>query len=366
MDDKDIFGKYYSRLAKEGIIKAIICGLIIGFGISFILAFATWFFSAYSKFLFLVALIVGLAAGVGTGILLYYKRFRPTKKSVAERLDAMGLDERLITMLEFEGDTSAIAKCQKQDAKVKLGKIPASSIKLTFAKTLIIVASVITVLGISMVTVNALSGFGAIPDYADIVNPPDEFDNLVFVSYGTEGDGYILGEADQMIDIGGDGTSVLAVANDGWVFIGWDDGSTDQQRQEIGVEADCSFIAIFEEMPDVGSDEGGNPQEQGGEASDQPTQQDPTQRDPDDKGDPPPPDETHKDSSGIWESGNQYKDGKTPYQTEFEDRYRRVIEELLKDENMTPEERAMIEAYFNSLKANAGDYMDDEEPETGN
>ena len=42
MDVKELFDKYYSRLAREGILKALFCGLIVGFAVNFVVAFIAW------------------------------------------------------------------------------------------------------------------------------------------------------------------------------------------------------------------------------------------------------------------------------------------------------------------------------------
>ncbi|MBP3284537.1 MAG: InlB B-repeat-containing protein [Clostridia bacterium] len=66
----------------------------------------------------------------------------------------------------------------------------------------------------------------------------------------TEG-GVILGETEQVLKKGYDGSVVEAVANDGYYFYGWDDGYTQPVRQDTNVEEDKTYTAIFYEGYEV-------------------------------------------------------------------------------------------------------------------
>ena len=44
MDVKELFDKYYSRLAREGMLKALFCGLIVGFAVNIVVAFTAWYY----------------------------------------------------------------------------------------------------------------------------------------------------------------------------------------------------------------------------------------------------------------------------------------------------------------------------------
>ena len=96
---ESVFRDYYSRLRREGFIKALLWGLAIGFFAAFITAFATWM-SYFKGFYLTVGILVGVTA-VCT-VALYFLFFKPTAKDVARRVDKLGLEERLIPMLELE------------------------------------------------------------------------------------------------------------------------------------------------------------------------------------------------------------------------------------------------------------------------
>lgn len=60
-----------------------------------------------------------------TTLLAYFILFRPGKKEVLASIDALGLQERIITMEELWGKETVIAKKQRQDAKEQLAKLSA-------------------------------------------------------------------------------------------------------------------------------------------------------------------------------------------------------------------------------------------------
>ena len=58
--------------------------------------------------------------------------------------------------------------------------------------------------------------------------------------------GYIAGNTTQTVDENEDGTSVTAVANDGYKFVGWSDGVSTATRQDINVVSNITVTANFE------------------------------------------------------------------------------------------------------------------------
>lgn len=74
---------------------------------------------------------------------------------------------------------------------------------------------------------------------------PSENPITLTVTYETTEGGEILGEADQIILYGENTTPVTAVADEGWVFIGWDDGCRDGTRFETNVTKNLVITARF-------------------------------------------------------------------------------------------------------------------------
>lgn len=77
-----------------------------------------------------------------------------------------------------------------------------------------------------------------------------EDDNTVTVIYDTEGGGYIVGSSTQKISHGRNTETVTAVANDGWEFVGWDDGYENPDREDINVTESVTYTAIFTQTDD--------------------------------------------------------------------------------------------------------------------
>ena len=112
MDLKNILKKYRSKLVKEAVIKASFAGAVFGFSALLLYEFIAWMFAA--KAVWPGAIVFVVVAG-GAGALFYFKKFRPTAKQTAARIDKLGLEERVLTMTELEKENSEIAAMQRAD-----------------------------------------------------------------------------------------------------------------------------------------------------------------------------------------------------------------------------------------------------------
>jgi len=63
--------------------------------------------------------------------------------------------------------------------------------------------------------------------------------------YTALANGSITGTATQTVDSGNDGTAVLAVADSGYDFLSWSDGSTDNPRTDTNITSNKNITAIF-------------------------------------------------------------------------------------------------------------------------
>ncbi len=68
------------------------------------------------------------------------------------------------------------------------------------------------------------------------------------VEYRTDGNGTINGEAVQMVDRGRNATTVVAVPNEGYEFVGWSDGIKTADRTDFSIIQDISVTAKFERI----------------------------------------------------------------------------------------------------------------------
>lgn len=295
MKNNGIFDKYYSRLVKEGVIKSGVCGLITGFAVMFAVALLSWIFGFAGGIWLALGLFVACSAAVG--VAFYFLKFKPTSKQIARRVDALGLEERTITMLDLENDNSYLAMRQREDARERLAAVGSKSLPIVLPTLMIVLVAVFGVLGASMTTVMELAALNILPSGMEMANPDSRYDYIA-VSYFAEEGGEIEGEADQIIERGASATSVLAVAEDGWEFIGWDDGVTDPYREDLNVSEDLFVMAIFERLGDGNGDEDGDRIDNaGGENGDIPT-------------DRPGGSDSDGNDGGDAETGNGEGDGK--------------------------------------------------------
>lgn len=352
MKQKGIFEKYYSRVAREGILKAALCGIIVGFFVDFVISLACWFANAAVWSVYL-ALGIGLLAGAVCAVVAYFKFFRPTTKSIAKRIDSLGLEERLITMTELENDESYIAMRQREDAKAALAKVEPKSIRIQISKTMAILSVVAFVFGSSMTTVSALTSFGFLPNPGEILHPSDgDDDEYLSVTYTVDegghfydADGASVTEIDLEIVQGESAPVIIAVADEGWVFDGWSDGVTTPQRHDTEIEEDLFLLAFFVELEDddgMGMDGPGMPGNRPG-----------SNRPGDGETNGNRPNQGTTAGAGRYEPSNRVYDGNTPYGDVYDEFYEKAMEELANNKDLTPKQRAMLEAYCESLRAGA-------------
>ncbi len=374
MAKNNLFEKHYPRVVLESILKSSLIGLSFGFCANFIVALASWIFDFGGTWI-AVGVFIGVSAV--SGILLYFLKFRPDVSDVARRVDRLGLEERMITMLELQDDDSYIAALQRENAKQHLGAVEGRRIKLRISRALIVFTIVAALLGSSMTTVAALAQSGIIPSGGDIINPPDPMEQYVSVSYIVEEGGEVVGVADQLLLPGEDATTVVAIAEDGWAFVRWDDGVETPDRTDKNVTEDMEITAIFREVPDdgeagEGDGEPGEESAEGDQAPDAPQgggssgSNQAGGMDNNNENDTNTEDgEANSGSSGEsgdgngqsqgqgaggkWEDKNQFIDGNTYYKDKLEMFYEWAKQIFEENEEIPPELREFFEKYFGSI-----------------
>lgn len=356
MDPKKMFEKHYARLTREAAIKAMICGIILGGADFFAMSLVALLIEAVSWFWW-VGIIAGVVLGTAFALVLYYTVFKPNVREAAKRIDeSLGLEERLITMTELEGVNSYIATRQREDAKTRMKERKPKSIKFAFAKSLVVFAIIIGLLGVSMTTVAALAGEDIISLPENITGEPDiDPNNYVLIIYDVDGEGYIEGNSEQFIVAGEENTTpVYAVAGEGYVFYAWSDGYGEAERYEEAPEYDMYVFALFvpidvsedDEIPEGGYDlDWGDtvmpvapPRNKPDYSDEEPDVKKPTDQQRGDYGD----------------DANQIIDGNTAFADVYDEYYKDAMKDLLENPKYTDEEKAQLEAYFESLKTASG------------
>ena len=321
MEPKELLQKYRARLVREGWIQSILCGLIVGFVLNIICSVAFMVFGV--KYFWISILLFVVAAAAATP-LFYFKKFNPTKKQVAVRVDALGLEERILTMTQLEGDDSYIAQRQREDAKEALKSLNGALVKIAVSIPLIVAMAVTCLLGIGTTTASALmyhngGVLGAIEE--NNANKASENETFFEVrydvvlidmsTYNVEFDegGMIDGDFFQVVANGASADPVMAIAEDGYVFAGWNDGYEEPYRQDMDIRENMVFVAMFVEMQD-GDGEG---------------------------------------ASGATVPGNQVIDGNTYYGNEYGNSYSDAKDAMNSDSNLSDGDKGIIGDYFNNI-----------------
>ena len=344
MNIKELFDKYYSRLAREGFFKALFCGLIVGFAVNFVVAFLCWYFGASGVLWSVLSLVVVTAA---TTPLFYFKKFKPSVKEIAKRLDSLGLEERMITMTEFQQDESYIAQRQREDAKLKMHSINTKKIRFIFSKALLIGVAAAFLFGGAMTTLSGLVDAGILKPGKDVIDDivPDDPAKYITITYTvSEGEGLIEGDDVQIIEVGEDGIEVIAVADDGYAFVEWSDGVKDPARTDLNLEEDTEFSAVFAPIGD-GEGEG---EGDGGGGEGQPGEGDKPGKSPkpsDEDGEP------NNGANGAYEENNMVQNGETYYRDILESGlyYEQALKWLETAENVPEELKQFVQTYFDVL-----------------
>ena len=342
MNKRQIFDKHYSRLKFEAVFKSVTVGVAVGFGINLIFAALYWMLAIGS---ILIGAVVGASVGAALGVILYFVKYRVTDTDIARRVDREGLRERMITMLELEDDDSVMARVQRADAEKTLKSVSAESIKFTFSAAAIAVSAAVLAVSLTLTTLGILAGVGVIPYGKDILS--EKPDGIFALSYEACDGGYLKGEIKQSVEAGDDATPVRAIANEGWMFVRWDDGNTSPERIDENVTEDRLYKAVFEKIDnlDLNDDDkdsaddlpvasateesgGGDSDEEGGEA---------------------PKNDSEGQGGGKWQDKNQFIDGATYYRDYLELYYQYATGIFDEDTEIPPEVIEFFETYFKGI-----------------
>ena len=245
---QEIMKKYRSRLITEGIIKALLYAALFALSALAVSALVFWMIGFE---LVWVAAIIFAGVLVVSAPVLYFAAFRPTEKSIARRMDKdLGLDERIVTMLEYRGSSDVMLCAQRANAVSALKKSNGKKITLAvFSTALIIGLASAFVIGAGTTTVSALTATGVIPSGVELLEGKPEEPAKYKITYVVSGTGLILGTLEQEVIQGENATSVIAVPgvdDEGeWYFVGWSDGVTDPYRVDKNVSSDITVVATF-------------------------------------------------------------------------------------------------------------------------
>lgn len=359
---KDTMKKFQRRIIRGAILRSALSALIIACGVLLVTALASWI----AGFLAGIWLALGLfvSSFAVSALLFYFLKYRPSAKEVAREIDAIGLEERLITMMELEGDDSYLAKMQRADTERALKTADHTLIKVAASVALCVSVGVAALFGAGALTVDSLYVAGVIPsgiEYAAYLEAEHEYT----CSYSVEKKGgkiYLLTEegiGDEVTEAivvaeGESAPAVIAVPDDGYVFTGWSDGLYDPVREDAGVNAKIRVRAAFAQVDGLDDleddDQNGNNENSNGD--------DPLPGNPEDEP-PQQPQRPQSPSNGGGSShddnNKQVNDGSTYYGDQYGDAYNEAMDRLGNGSNIPGNLQDGVSGYLDSIGKGGSD-----------
>ena len=162
---EEILKDYSAKVKREAVIKSVILALTVGLACSLIVSVVSYF--TYFNTLW-IALGVGVAVTAGLSVLFCKTVFRVSEKDTAARVDALGLDERVITMLDYAGSDAYIAEKQRQNTREALGTVSPKQMKFSVSKLSVILLALVACAAIFMMTFSTVR--------AEEYDPPEQIE----------------------------------------------------------------------------------------------------------------------------------------------------------------------------------------------
>lgn len=410
----EVFKKYYKKIGRESILKALLCGLTIGFSLMFVCIAASWL--AGFKAGIYIGLGLFVAATAIATPLFYTFRFRPTTKKIAQRIDTLGLEERILTMAELENDDSFIAMKQREDAMKAMKSVSSEMLKIAVSVPLIAAVAISATLGTGMTVAAAVAPDGG-KNFVDGLKEKQTYD----ITYTVEGKGWVIdftkkenaaliaamkerawqreidkangkevtedetlpgtfqsrlgivytasdetAQATMVLDganyedttytfevTEGEefGVKLMALPQKGYVFVGWSDGVTSPYREDMEATATKTVTAMFEEVTDPGGGSKNDGQEQGEEPGDADSGNGSSSSSGDGSGDGNNNNTSNSNGEGSKAApANQIINGETYYGDVFEDAYREMLERMKNNNSLSEAEKKAISDYLDSIR----------------
>lgn len=400
---ENVLIEFKKKAKKQNIIKAGLCSVAISllFNILFLIAF--WIMDYKYKFIICTGIFI-----IGISVLfpvLYFKKFKYTEIQLAKRIDDLGLEERVLTMIELKDNNSFIAKKQKEDTLNVLKTVEANDLKGKYRKQSFLsifstaLASLVITLSLMFPNIRetiiahgepkytievSAEGLGFVIDYSKYENQslinavskkqeqdqidkinnketvelkqfPTAFSNRISVNYRCfeDIDATMVLDGANFADVSyrieSDETHILmALPYKGYVFIGWSDGCVSPFREIDNYSTD--LIALFDEVSSVGEDLPDKQEEPGDKDGSDGGESD---------GIGPEGNGTGKtNNDDNWGDGakgspaNQVINGETYYGDIFNQSYQEAVERIKNDTNLTDAQKKAITDYFESIRKN--------------
>ena len=128
--------RFKIKIYINSIVNSLIYGLINGFIGSILITIILYIFKIKN---ILITLSCFGIVFLLFSLIAYLKYFKVTEYSIAKTLDKLGLDERVITMVEYQEEKSELIRLQREDTLNKLKNVPVHELKIKVQKVTLIV-----------------------------------------------------------------------------------------------------------------------------------------------------------------------------------------------------------------------------------
>ena len=159
MEMNELVRPYKQRLVVESLIRASVFGLFFGLCLTLLTAiiFRAFPMNWYSMHWgFIVASVgAGVVCATIVGIVIFITRYRYGIEAIARRMDRLGLEERVSTMVEYRRDKSYVAKLQRDDARAKIAELDTKAMKIKVPKKTLVACFAILVAILLLFTIYA-------------------------------------------------------------------------------------------------------------------------------------------------------------------------------------------------------------------
>lgn len=156
----NVIQPFKKKIMIEAIIKAVMIGVLIaGLVMVGVATLSVTIFDNSNITFIIVGAIIACIAGVAAGIPLGVKFKREKIETLTHRIDSLGLNEGVSTMMEYRKDNSFVARIQREQTQKQLSQIQIKDLKFKISKKLIIsiIAIILVVLILLTIPVEALS-----------------------------------------------------------------------------------------------------------------------------------------------------------------------------------------------------------------
>lgn len=331
--------KYQKQLKKEALLNSALISLRWT-GLTLIICSIVWWCFGLS----LIWLIPVIAAACYIVVFsLDYARRTPALKEVARRIDELGLEERVATAVELEGNESYIAKRQREDTEKALKKLNNTTLKIRVYVSTIILALIAIVCAGGSTAVPVLAYKGIIPTLPQIVGEKESAEKYYKVEFTASKGGSIWGEHSQIVYEGEIALAVMAVADHNYYFVEWSDGNTNPYRvvePSSNMKLTAYFVSIDQYDPDDDNDNNPYP-------DDLPLIGD---KEKDNNGIPNPNPNPSTDGNGRYDENNKYLDGEHNYKDDLDDAIDKAKDATNNNKNLDGGDRDIIDNYFDGIK----------------